>query len=166
MNPHVSLGLPVFNGENFLEEAIRSLLAQTFNDFELIISDNASTDRTAEICRTYASQDARIRLFRAEANQGAAPNFNHVAVRAEGRYFKWVAHDDLCAPAYLETCVRVLDEQPDVVLCHTLARHIDENGTPRGVYKEDQGFDQDTPAERLSNMINKRHVCMVVFGVM
>jgi glycosyltransferase involved in cell wall biosynthesis len=128
--PCVSIGLPVYNGENFLEAAIASLLAQTFTDFELIISDNASSDRTEEICRTYAAQDPRIRYSRNPENIGAAENFNRVVELARGEYFKWAAHDDICAPTFLEFCVEVLEDDPSLVLCSTNVGCIDWSGNP------------------------------------
>jgi glycosyltransferase involved in cell wall biosynthesis len=126
--PCVSIGLPVYNGENFLEAAIASLLAQTFTDFELIISDNASSDRTEEICRSYAAQDDRIRYYRNSENIGAAENFNRVVHLARGEYFKWAAHDDICAPTFLEFCVDVLEDDPSMVLCSTEVGCIDWSG--------------------------------------
>ena len=107
--PRVSIGMPVFNGENYLAEALDSLLTQTFSDFELIISDNASTDKTEEICRAYAVRDQRIRYFRNQENLGASRNYNRVFELSSGEYFKWAAHDDLCAPEFLGRCVDVLD---------------------------------------------------------
>ncbi len=127
-NPRVSIGLPVYNGENFLEKAIESLLVQTFDDFELIISDNASTDRTEAICQAHAAQDHRVRYFRNHENIGASGNFTRVFNLASSQYFKWAAHDDVCQPDYLARCVRVLDEDSSVVLCHSRTANIDENG--------------------------------------
>lgn len=126
--PCVSIGLPVYNGENYLTQTLDALLSQTFADYELIISDNASTDGTEEICRTYAARDRRIRYFRNEENLGAARNFNRVFELASGEYFKWASHDDLCAPDYLERCVEALCRDPAVVLCYTRAQAIDEHG--------------------------------------
>jgi glycosyltransferase involved in cell wall biosynthesis len=126
--PRVSVGLPVHNGENFLEEAIESILNQTFEDFELIISDNASIDATEAICRVYAKRDERIRYHRNRKNVGAAPNFNFVVARSTGEYFKWAAHDDVCRPDFLRRCVEVLDDDPSVVLCHPKATRIDAEG--------------------------------------
>lgn len=126
--PKVSIGLPVHNGENFLAEAIDSILAQTYADWELVISDNGSTDRTAEICREYAAQDARIRYHRVEQNQGVAWNFNRVFELSTGEYFKWAAHDDLNAPQHLERLVAVLDQNPEVVLAGFQAAVIDTEG--------------------------------------
>src|SRR5690348_17890875 len=85
----VAIGMPVWNGEKFVSEAIESILGQTYGDFELVISDNASTDATAEICRGYAKQDTRIRYFRQTKNIGAGPNHHEVFRLSAGRYFKW-----------------------------------------------------------------------------
>ena len=128
--PRVSIGLPVYNGENFLEEAIVSLLAQSFEDFELIIADNASTDNTEAICQTYASRDKRIRYVRSKENIGAARNFNLTFTLATGEYFKWAAHDDVCRADFLARCVDVLDRDPAVVLCFTRSITIDDQSRP------------------------------------
>jgi glycosyltransferase involved in cell wall biosynthesis len=126
--PTLSIGLPVYNGEHFLGEALNALLAQTYRDFELIISDNASTDRTADICRDYAAQDARIRYIRQPVNIGAAPNHNVLVPLARGRYFKWASHDDLYAPTLLQRCVEVLETDPEPVLVHAFDAIIDQRG--------------------------------------
>jgi len=126
--PRVSIGLPVYNGQSYLAEAIDSLLAQTFEDFELIISDNASTDRTELICRSYAACDTRIRYCRQPENRGAMWNFNYVSRLARGEYFKWAAYDDLHGPTFLQRCVEVLDRDPSVAWCHTRFVHIDSEG--------------------------------------
>lgn len=125
--PRVSIGLPVYNGERYLAAAIESVLDQTYEDFELIICDNASTDGTEAICRAYAARDPRVHYRRNPQNVGAAPNYNLVFSLARGRYFKWHAHDDLMAPAYLERCVAVLDAEPTVVVAYPRAVFIDED---------------------------------------
>jgi glycosyltransferase involved in cell wall biosynthesis len=124
----LSIGLPVYNGEQFLAESLNALLAQTYRDFELIISDNASTDRTADICREYAAGDARIRYVRQPVNIGAGPNHNALVPLARGRYFKWASHDDLYAPTLLQRCVEVLETDPRPVLVHAFDAIIDEGG--------------------------------------
>src|SRR5215510_10355296 len=119
----LSVGLAVYNGEEFLDEAIRSILAQTLTNFELIISDNASTDRTSEICQKYVRIDPRIRYHRNEANIGGANNENQTFRMARGKYFRWAAHDDVLAPTLLARCVEVLEERPDAVLCYPATVH-------------------------------------------
>jgi glycosyltransferase involved in cell wall biosynthesis len=127
--PPLTVGLPVYNGENFVQEALDSLLGQTFTDFELVISDNHSTDRTEEICRAYAARDPRVRYLRQPRNLGAIPNHNLLVGQARTPYFKWAAHDDVYGPELLALCVAVLDEHPDVVLSHVDKALIDEEGT-------------------------------------
>ena len=100
--PRVSIGLPIYNGENFLGDAVESLLAQTFTDFELVLVDNASTDGTAAMCERFVARDKRVRYHRNPQNIGGAPNFNlafQLADRAP--YFKWAAHDDRHLPDFL-----------------------------------------------------------------
>src|ERR1700754_583434 len=95
--PRLSIGLPVYNSEDYLAESLEALLGQSFEDFELIISDNASTDGTADICRRYRGQDSRIRYIRQPRNIGGAPNHNFLVHEARGELFKWASHDDLYA---------------------------------------------------------------------
>jgi glycosyltransferase involved in cell wall biosynthesis len=130
MEPKVSIGMPVYNSERYLEETLDSILAQTFADFELIISDNGSTDRTDEICRRYAEADSRIRYDRNPKNMGASYNYNKVFRLARGVYFKHAAYDDLLAPTYLERLVEVLDREPAVVLAYPRCQIIDDAGQP------------------------------------
>ncbi|MEQ8801819.1 glycosyltransferase family 2 protein [Haliea sp.] len=164
--PRLSIGLPVFNGENYLAAALAGLLEQEFTDFELIIADNASTDQTAEICRVFAASDSRIRYMRNAENVGAAANYNLTLELARGHYFKWAAHDDVCLPGFLQACVDCLDSHPDVVLCHTRSVGIGTRGEVKGVYAEECSFDALTPATRLWTAISRPHVCIAVFGVM
>lgn len=126
----VSIGLPVYNGENFVGQAIESMLAQTFEDFELIISDNASTDRTEDISRAFAARDVRIRYTRNAENIGLSRNHNQSFTLSSGEYFKWADHDDMCRPAYLTRCVEALDADPDVVLAYSRTLTIDASGRP------------------------------------
>jgi len=126
----LSIGLPVYNGERYLSETLDCVRAQTFGEFEVVICDNASTDRTAEICRSYAEQDSRIRCFRNERNLGAIPNYNKVFRLCSAPLFKWIADDDLYHPEYLETCVGILDQNPDVVLAHSRTMFVDDRGSP------------------------------------
>lgn len=124
--PCVSIGVPVYNGESFLAKALDSILAQTFEDYEVIISDNASTDGTAEIARRFAAEDARIRYYRSPKNLGAAKNFNRVFELSSGRYFRWLAADDVCAPDFLARFVDILENDPSAVLAYCKPLRIDE----------------------------------------
>src|ERR1700730_11702421 len=127
--PRLSVGLPVYNGANYLAESLEALLGQSYEDFELIIADNASTDGTADICRRYGKQDSRIRYFRQPSNVGLAPNHNFVVEQARGELFKWASNDDLYARDLLKRCVDALDEHPHVVLAHSWTAMIDSSGT-------------------------------------
>lgn len=129
--PKVSIGLPVYNGERLIGQALDSLLAQSLTDFEVIISDNGSDDRTGEICRQYVQKDSRIQYHRQAENLGAARNFNFCFARANGTYFKWLGHDDTLEPGYVQNCVEVLDRYESVVLAFPKRRLIDSRGQTR-----------------------------------
>ena len=146
--PRVSIGMPVYNGGRFLRPAIESVMAQTYGDFELIISDNASTDATPEICRAYLARDPRIRYVRNATNIGAARNFNRVFQLSSGEYYKLANADDVCAPALVASCAAVLDAHPEAVLCYARTTLIDEKSAVIGAY--DDGLDLRSPraAER------------------
>lgn len=127
--PRVSIGLPVYNGGKYLRFALNSILQQTYVDFELIISDNASTDATQEICQEYAAKDNRIRYHRNETNIGAAGNYNRVFELARGEFFKWASHDDEFAPSFLVNCLKVFEQSTtSTVLVFSKAVIIDAEG--------------------------------------
>jgi glycosyltransferase involved in cell wall biosynthesis len=179
----VAIGMPVWNGEAFLSEAIESILAQTYDDLELVISDNASTDATPEICRTYAKRDARVRYIRQEANIGANPNYIEVFRRSSGRYFKWAAHDDVLAPGFIQECVRVLDNDQAVVLCSPATVMINEDGSPVRysaehkavvdsyghkwpvIPEKNQALMSDDPADRFAAVLLNMFMCLEIFGL-
>jgi glycosyltransferase involved in cell wall biosynthesis len=164
--PRVTIGLPVYNGENYLEEAIRSVLVQSFDDLELIICDNASTDRTAEICRDAAARDPRVRYFQNECNLGAARNYNRTWEHGTGEFFKWFAHDDRIKPTYIEKTLAALEADPAAVLCNTVAEYIGSAGEHLGYYRSVLQFCQsDKPAERLAAIILRSHTCIDFFGL-
>ena len=163
--PRVSIGLIVYNGENYLAEAIDSLLAQTYRDFELIISDNCSTDGTESICSGYAEQDPRVRYVRADKNHGATWNHNRVIELARGEFFKLAAHDDLCEPGFIEACVKVLDENPDAIVGYTDAKYL------RGNRRHSMRIHRHTPrteageaSTRFQDMIEAELQGFQVFG--
>ncbi len=142
--PRLTVGLPVFNGASYLAQSLDALLGQSYADFELIISDNASTDDTPEICRDYAARDPRVSYFRQPHNIGLAPNHNFVADKAVGELFKWASNDDLYGRDLLKLCVAALDEYPHVVLAHSWTAMIDGSGEITRAY----GYPLATAAER------------------
>lgn len=133
--PLVSIGMPIYNGADFLRCALESLLAQDYDNFELIISDNHSTDSTQEICLDYLARDNRIRYQRNNTNIGAINNFNRVFELSQGEYFMWAAHDDVREPNYISACLETLEMSANVILCcsNTI---LEENGKCREL-KED-----------------------------
>lgn len=135
--PLVSIGVPVYNSARHLREALDSLLNQTLADFELIISDNASTDDTRAICEEYVKRDARIRCIRQARNIGAPRNWNFVVHEARGEFFKWASGNDYCAPTMLERCIEAMRHEPTVVLCYGRTQLIDESAKPIGLYEKD-----------------------------
>jgi glycosyltransferase involved in cell wall biosynthesis len=163
--PKVSIGLPVRNGEDYLSSALDSLLNQTFQDFELIISDNGSTDQTCEICKQYAARDKRIRYYRSDENHGAAWNFNRVFELSHGEYFKWAAHDDLLAPTFLEGCVKVLDSDPSIVIAHTYSNIIDDTGDLVETYPVHLNTASLHPIHRFRDLLIEWHLCLEIFGL-
>jgi glycosyltransferase involved in cell wall biosynthesis len=146
--PPVTVGLPVYNGERFLECAIDAILAQTHRDFLLIISDNASTDRTGEISQRYVERDPRVRYYRNPQNIGLSPNFNRVFELSKSPYFKWATSDDWVAPDMLRDALAVLESDPKVVLCYPKTTLIDETNGDTRTYDDQLNLMQDDAAER------------------
>ncbi len=168
-SPPLALGLPVYNGARYVGEAITSLLEQTYGDFVLIVSDNASTDDTEEICRTLAAGDERIRYVRRPENIGAVANFNgtfELARPYRTPFFKWCAHDDVCAPRFLERCVEHLQASPDAVLAHPRTVLIDEDGHELvGLAEEGPRARGHTPVQRFRDLVLNEVWCFPIFGV-
>jgi glycosyltransferase involved in cell wall biosynthesis len=164
--PTISIGMPVYNGENHLVPALDSILAQSFSDFEVIISDNASTDGTAEVCRKYRARDARIRYYRNPRNFGAAKNHNQVFELSSGKYFKWASHDDMLAPDFLSRCVSVLEDDPSVVLCYAKMILIDDfNKTTAPLQETVASVASSSPSERFGGVILHDRLCADIYGV-
>lgn len=151
--PRLTIGLPVYNGERYLGESLDALLGQTYTDYELVISDNASTDSTEEVCREYAARDQRIRYLRQPENIGACPNHNFLVHEARGELFKWASHDDLYARTLIERCIDALDDRPDIVLAHAWQAIIDSEG--RVVLPVEYSLTTDSPSasERFRSML-------------
>jgi glycosyltransferase involved in cell wall biosynthesis len=162
----LSIGLPVYNGDAYLEETLLSLRNQTLQDYSLIISDNASTDRTQEICQTYASMDPRICYYRNEKNIGATQNWYRVFDLSSSEYFASAAHDDLYAPEYMQKCMEILDRDPSVVLCYSKTRAIDEYGNSMGEFTVEVDTTSPAPHDRLYNVLAIDALCIQLYGVM
>ncbi len=153
--PRVTIGIPVYNGAATLEETVQSLLAQTFTDFELVISDNASTDATGEIAQRLVQQDSRIRYIRQQVNIGANGNYSAVVRAARGEFLKWCSASDWCAPTFLEQCVRALDAHPDAVLAAPRTRLFEKTITVARDYAYDIAISGDTPSVRFRDIMDR-----------
>lgn len=163
--PSVSICLPVYNGEDYVREAITSILEQTFEDFELIISDNASTDRTREFCRDASGRDRRVRYFRADVNRGLVWNFNRLFELAEGPYLVWLAHDDVMGKEYISRCVEALKQNSGAVLAFANANYIDDKGSVIKRLDFENSGSSGRPSERLSNILHDA-MCDPICGLM
>lgn len=163
--PRVCIGLPVYNGERFLEETLQCLLNQSFRDVEILISDNASTDGTAAICERYAAADPRIRYFRNPTNLGSTGNLRRLGSLARRTYFKVANADDLCAPDFVASCVEVLDGDPDVVLCCGKMSLIDEHGHHLRPYEDDMHLRSPNPVARFRQVIDRVRMTGAFQGV-
>jgi glycosyltransferase involved in cell wall biosynthesis len=180
--PLLCIGVPVRNGEAYLAEALDCAVSQTFGDFELVVSDNASTDATSDICRTYADRDRRIRYTRVDRNIGAGPNFNRVFAFCRSPLFKWMPHDDLLAPDYLERCIDMLHIDPGAVLAHTAVRMIDEDGHALPTREDGRVLGRDgkpmlfaeplhlaegdLPQHRFRDVLRRMNWCTAALGVL
>lgn len=161
--PLVSVGLPVYNGERLLRLALESILTQDYKNFELIISDNASTDTTADICRQYMAKDSRIRYVRNDVNLGAAKNFNRVFELAAGKYFMWTAHDNMLDETYISKCIARLEQYPTAVLCFSDVAFVDENGRYKYSNNNLETVGMSMP-ERVKNAILNSDACPI-YGI-
>ena len=164
--PRVTVAIPVYNGANFIAEAIDSVLCQSFTDFELLIVDNASTDGTQAICRKYATKDSRVRYIRNPVNLGASANYNRGHELARGEFLKWLAHDDWISPNFLEECVAILDAHPEFVIahgsaCEMLDRHTRFYDTAFTVPR----WGLASPAKRFAMAMESPRTCHAIFGV-
>ncbi|HEV7707268.1 MAG TPA: glycosyltransferase family A protein [Asanoa sp.] len=164
--PRLTVGVPVYNAARYLPVALDALRAQDYTDFEIVISDNASTDETWEICQHYAVADPRIRLWRNEHNLGGHANFGKVVELASGELFKWAAYDDICRPGFLTACVAALDAAgPRAVLAYPKTVLIDEEGAPIGAYADKLDLRDARAWKRLSGLANNISLCHAHFGV-
>ncbi len=167
-SPLLSVGMPVYNGEKWIEESIGFILEQSMSDLELIIADNASTDNTEKICRHVAEQDSRVRYHRNATNIGLYRNFDRVFELATGKYFKWSADSDFCLDGFFEKCVAVLEARPDVVLVYPRAYLLlkDENGEEVAMeYFDDFNLEDERPSTRFRKYLNRERINNIMHGV-
>jgi glycosyltransferase involved in cell wall biosynthesis len=164
--PLIGLGMPVFNGAEYIAGAIESIINQSISDFELIICDNASTDDTEAICRKFAQSDKRIHYYRNEQNIGAHPNYNKTFELTSGKYFKWTPHDDLLHPDFLKECIQAMEDKPESVVSQSYLQYIDENDEKIGVYDSKlTGSDSPLPMRRLASLLLTIHPSYEIMGV-
>ena len=162
----LTIGMPVYNSERFLALALESILTQTFGDFALVISDNASTDSTQDIVLAFARRDARISYFRNSENRGAAWNFNHAFSHCRSPLFRWAASDDMLAPTNLERCVELLDQaSEEVVLVAPQTRWIDSEGLVLPKRSEELETRHKAPHARLRYVVANAFWGNPIFGV-
>jgi glycosyltransferase involved in cell wall biosynthesis len=163
--PRVSIGLPVYNGERYVEETLDSLLTQTYEDFELIICDNDSHDRTEEICRAFAAKDRRIYYVRNSTNLGAAKNYRLTFELSSGEYFRWANCDDLFAPTSLERCVEVLDREQSTILVYPKTKLIDERGQIISEYEDGLHLQSARASERFVQLCLRLGLVNAIYGL-
>ena len=151
--PLVTIGLPVYNSERYVKQSLDSLLAQTYENFVLVISDNASTDTTADICRDYAARDPRIRYFRNATNIGNPRNFNRVFELTTTRYLKWSTSDDFWDATFVERAVEVMERDSSIALCYPKAWLVDASGGNPTPFDDVLHLMQDDPAARFTAVL-------------
>lgn len=163
--PLCSIGLPVYNAERHLHQAFDTLLEQTFTDYEIIVSDNCSTDSTLAICERYAEQDDRIKIFVQERNIGASRNWNFVFEKSRGPYFKWVSANDYIAKDLLERCIAELENDDSVVLAYGHTMMLGDQPGEQEKYTLDIELMQEDPVSRFFDICWKLHYNNPQLGV-
>lgn len=163
--PRVSIAVPAYNCEKYIAQSLESLLGQSYGDFELVISDNASTDGTEAVCRRFATQDKRVRYVRRTENIGGPGNFRYVFSLCSGEYHKWSTADDYWHPEFLKEVVAVLDQKPDVVLCYPKTRKIDLEGATLSDYDDRLHLIDDSPRTRFRQLYERIGLCNAHLGL-
>ena len=165
MGPRITIGVPVFNGANYLERALGSIESQTFADFRVIISDNASEDATEEIARSFVARDERFGYSRNDRNIGAIPNYDKVFYASTSEFFKWAAHDDWIEPGFVQACIERLDASPVAVVAYTGARQVDENDNQIVGTIAHSNVTSPDPVERFREIVRRERLNLPIFGV-
>lgn len=163
--PLVSIGLMVYNGEPFIRNALNSLLAQTFTDFELVVSDNGSVDQTEVICREFAARDERVRYYRSPTNNGAGWNTRKVIELSTGKYFKLAACDDYCEPGFLQACVNALEGDRSAILAYPKTRVVDQTGKFLEDYEWPMQTEDRNCTIRFRDLLLNDHKCYQIYGL-
>lgn len=183
--PRLSIGVPVYNGEDYIAEALTSHLEQDFTDFELIVSDNCSDDSTPDIVKDFMAQDSRVSYSRNDVNIGGPANFNRLFRLSSGELFRWAAADDRIEPGYLSKVIALIDSDPNIVIGHSNCLLIDPQSEPMlemdkgwlggDGYLEaikltppsgDERFHAPHPHQRIDAVINNNHRNFYIFGIM
>jgi len=152
----VSIGMPVYNDKSFLPLALESLLNQSYRHFELILSDDCSTDGSAEICKEAEKWDTRIRYIRQPSNIGISRNMKFLLNQAKGKYFMWAANDDLWHPDFIKELVRGLQNRADSVAAFCAVKEIDEKGNEiQTLSAESIDYSGKHPEIRLKKLIRR-----------
>ena len=166
--PRVTIGVPIYNGENFLRQALDTVAAQTFTDFEVLLCDNASTDGTASICREYVERDSRFRYFPSETNRGASWNYNRALDMSQSPYLTWIAHDDRWRPTWLEKCVEAMESDPEVSLVYPRSVFIDEQNQELWHFDARLHLRDPDPVKRFTQFVRRYaepDFCNPAFGL-
>jgi glycosyltransferase involved in cell wall biosynthesis len=163
--PRVTLGFTTYNNGRYLAGAFDNVLAQDFRDFEVVVCDNGSTDRTLEICEQYALSDSRFRIYRNEGNIGLAGSWKRVVSLARGELFRYTSHDDRMATTLLSRCVSALDADPKAVLAYPRGLLIDEDDNEFLRCQGEPEILGSTPARRVAESMEALNYCNALFGV-
>ena len=166
--PRITVGLPVYNGQKYLEAAIESHLAQSFGDFELVISDNGSTDATGEICGRYAQLDARVKYLKSPINRGILWNHRRVLepVDPSTPYFRWAGADDILEPGLLAAMVEVLDTRPEIEAVMPATKNIDEEGTVIRTMERSLNLESPDVFERARQILLANYQHVIAYGLL
>ena len=164
-SPLVTIGLPVYDSKRYVEQSLNSLLAQTYTDFVLVISDNASKDGTADICKRYAAADSRVKYYRNDVNIGNPRNFNRVADLTTTKYLKWSTADDFWEPTFLERAMEIMERDPSIALCYPRAYLVDATGGNKDEYHDFLHLMQDDPIERYVALLDRIKLAHQHLGV-
>ena len=164
-DPRVGIGMPVYNCEPYIRQAIESHLAQSFGDFELVIADNQSTDGTEAICREYVALDSRVRYVRNETNLGGPGNFNLVFGLCRGEFHKWSTADDWWDPSFLKAGVDILHQDPETILVYPHTVLVDQDGQETRRYKDMLHLRDDSPATRFIQLYSQIGLCQAHLGI-